>query len=150
MTRPERETVEALGSTKALSGTVSAFSAHQRRCDQVMSQQSLAPSLVVQHFVFHGHGLEIPTTLWERDSRTGHELRLDCLDPDGCVVRTQSKSSSRETGHISARWAAGTAFPAETRGGFSSPAWCVYLTGAFLWVRFKYHARVGEEVRSDV
>ena len=118
MTRPERKTVEALGSTRTLSGTASASSIFRRRCDQVMSQKALAPSPVVHHFVFHGHDLEIPTTLWERDSRTGHELRLDRLDPDGCVVRTRSKSIRRETGHISARRVAGTAFPAETRGGF--------------------------------
>jgi hypothetical protein len=137
MTRPERETAEPLDSTKTLSGTVSAFSVHQRRCDQVMSQQALAPFRVVHHFVSHGHDLEIPTTLWVRDSRTGHELRLDRLDPDGCVVRSFSKPTVEGPGTNRRDGQLVRHSLQRLEEDFSSCAACVYLTGAFLWAWFK-------------
>lgn len=100
-----------------------------------MSPQQLAPSRVVQDSVSYGRDLEIPTTLWRRESRTGHELELERLDPDGCMVRTRSNPHQQENGHTSARSAAGTAVPVVTQEDHSSCATCVHLTGAFLWVR---------------
>jgi hypothetical protein len=72
--------------------------------------------------------------LWRRDSRLGHELRLDRLDPDGCVARTRSKPTREEIGLTSGPKTGGTATPEATRGDLSSSEKSVYLTGAFLWV----------------
>jgi hypothetical protein len=91
----------------------------------------LAPIRVVQTFVSHGHDLEIPTTLWKRGSRLGHELELDSLDPDGRVARTLSEPHQQDIGHRSARRMAAPAFPAARREDDSSCAECVDLTGAF-------------------
>lgn len=135
MNRPGRSPGDALARSNPLSGPAPSDAALHRRCDQVMSPPQLAPSRVVQDSVSHGRDLEIPTTLWRRESRSGHELKLERLDPDGCMVRTRSKPHKQETGHGSARWAAGTAAPAVTREDHSSWGRCVYLTGAFLWVR---------------
>jgi hypothetical protein len=131
----ERSPGNALARSKSLSGPAPSDAALHRRCDQVMSQPQLAPLRAVQTSVPHGRGLEIPTTLWRRDSRSGHELRLERPDPDGCVVRTRSEPHQQENGHGSARRAAGTADPAVTWEDHSSCGRCVYLTGAFLWVR---------------
>ncbi len=132
---PGRETTEALESSKALSGTAPANPVFERRCDQVMNHKALAPSSGAKDSVSHGHDLEIPMALWRRDSRLGHELRLDRLDPDGCVARTRSKPTCEEIGLTSRSRTGGTATPEETRGVFSSSATSVYLTGTFLWVR---------------
>jgi hypothetical protein len=125
----------ALARSNPLSGPAPSHAALHRRCDQVMSPQQLAPSRVVQDSVSYGRDLEIPTTLWRRESRTGHELELERLDPDGCMVRTRSNPHQQENGHTSARSAAGTAVPVVTQEDHSSCATCVHLTGAFLWVR---------------
>lgn len=117
MDLPEREPGKELAQTKPLSGPASAIAAIHRRCDQVINHQELAPSRVAQHSVSHGHDLEIPTVFWGRDSRLGHELRLDRLDPDGCSVRTRSVTNLQEPGHATARTAAGTASPATEKGG---------------------------------
>jgi hypothetical protein len=134
MMEPERKTAKALAQTETLSGTAPATSILHKRSDQVMSHQALEPIWVAQHFVSHGHDLEIPMALWGRDSRLGHELRLARLDPDGCVVRNRSATNRKGLGLDSSRRVE-TVAPAQTRGGFSSCAQCVYLTGAFLWVR---------------
>ena len=135
MKRTGRSLGGALDRANPLSGPAPSDAALRRRCDQAMSQQQLAPSWVVQDSVSHGRDLEIPTTLWRPESRSGHELELERLDPDGCMVRTRSKPHQQENGHGSARWAAGTAAPAINREDHSSCGRCVYLTGAFLWVR---------------
>ena len=129
----------ALDRANPLSGSTPSDAALRRRCDQVMSQQQLAPSRADQASVSHGRDLEIPTTLWRPESRSGHELELERLDPDGCMVRTRSKTYHQENGHTSARWAAGTAAPAINREDHSSCGRCVYLTGAFLWVRATWY-----------
>ena len=126
----------ALARSNPLSGSTPSDAALCRRCDQVTSQQQLAPRRAAQASVYHGRDLEIPTTLWRRESRSGHELELECLDPDGCMVRTRSDANLQENGHGSARWAAGTAFPATDSGGSSLLcSVCLLDTGLLMGAR---------------
>ena len=135
MDLPEREPGGELAQTKPLSGPAPASAAIHRRCDQVMSLQELAPSWVAQHSVSYGHDLEIPTVFWGRDSRLGHELRLACLDPDGCLVRTRFVTNPIRARARSGAKGSGYGKPLQReKEDDSSRAGCVDLTGAFLWV----------------
>jgi hypothetical protein len=140
----------ALARPNPLSGPAPSDAALHRRCDQVMSLQQLALSRAIQASVCHGRGLEIPTTLWRRESRSGHERKLERLDPDGCMVRTRSEPHQQENGHESTGWAAGTAAPAtDTGGSFLLWKMCLLDRGLLMGARLRVIAElVGDENRS--
>jgi hypothetical protein len=144
MKKRGRSPVDALARSNPLSGPAPFDVVLHRRCDQVMSPPQLAPSRAVQTSVSHGRDLEIPTTLWRRVSRSGHELKLERLDPDGCVVRTRSKPYQQEIG--SARWAAGTTVSCSDQGG-SFLLWkmCLLDRSLLMGARRAYNPTVGAQ-----
>ena len=69
MESPDRDPVVVVDKSQGLSGPDPALAVLRGLCDQDMSHQWLAPSRVARKPVPHGHGLEIPMTLWGRDQR---------------------------------------------------------------------------------
>jgi hypothetical protein len=104
---PDRDPVVVVVSTERLSGPDPAFAVIDDPCDQIMSPKWLAPLLVAKTAVPHGHGLEIPMTLWSAARATGMSFGSFASIPMGARQGFEPQPNLRASGHAGTTTTAG-------------------------------------------
>jgi hypothetical protein len=104
---PDRDPVVVVASTERLSGPDPALTVIDDPCDQIMSPQWMAPLLGAQTAGTHGHGLEIPMTLWSATRATGMSFGSLASIPMGARHGLEPKPNLRVSGHAETTTTAG-------------------------------------------